>query len=219
MNSTWTPKETEYEQPFLESSLCFLAHTGLFVALPQLEWLQKMIPLAFAQSVPEVKLQETLLQSYLFLGFPHTINALSAVQSLWTSPPKAYEPDLSQAEMQQRGTQLCQQIYGSAYPKLLQHMEKIHPDLKRYMIEEGYGKMLSRAIMTPLEREFGILPILLAQRVFKQLHSHLQGSLYLGATPQQLHALFLHLQKPLGEAFVRPAFDLLASLLKDKNLV
>ena len=210
----WSPQLSYYqkEQSQLTFEEAVFIHLGLFLALPQLKHLKELVVLALDQGIEERKIQEILLQSYLFIGFPRTINALGAVKNLWKTPLEAFEKELDRKTKQQRGEALCQKIYGANYPKLLENMEKLHPDLKIYMIEEGYGKILSRAGLNPLEREMGILPILVLTEVQQQLHSHFLGAYYLGASFAKLEALLEHLKEFLSEQQLTPAFQLLTQL-------
>lgn len=219
MRLDWLPKKEDYLQSTLPLELAVLSHLGLFTAIPKLDFLKTLVTFAIDWRINEIKLQEALLQSYLFLGFPRAINALSSVQSVWKNPPQSFESEISREIFQKRGEQLCEKIYGANYTKLLRHMTAIHPDLKRYMIEEGYGKILSREILNPLEREFAILPILIFMEVPKQLHSHLLGTLYLGASAQQIESLFQHLLGPLEEITLRSAQEIFRSLGKESRLV
>lgn len=219
MQKFWTPTKESYFQNPLTPELAISSHVGLFTALPQLDFLKTLVTFALEENFQEIKIQEALLQTYLFLGFPRAINALSAVEHLWKTPPQSFESEVTRDVFQKRGEHLCQKIYGANYSKLLRHMDAIHPDLKRYMIEEGYGKILSRDFLSPIEREFAILPILIVMNVPKQLHSHLLGAFYLGASSSQIEALFQHLIGPLDETILDPAQDLLRSLTKEPRHV
>ncbi|MEK7483930.1 MAG: hypothetical protein AABZ60_06335 [Planctomycetota bacterium] len=218
MQKFWTPKKESYFENTLAPELAISSHIGLFTAIPQLDFLQTLVALAIEADFQEMKIQEALLQSYLFLGFPRTINALSAVEHLWKTPPQSFEAEVPREVFQKRGEMLCQKIYGENYSKLLHHMNTIHPDLKRYMIEEGYGKILSRDFLSPIAREFSILPQLIVMNVPKQLHSHLLGALYLGASPNQIEALFRHLSGPLEETVLGPAKDLFRSIKEHRHV-
>ncbi len=61
-------------------------------------------------------------------------------------------------------------------------MNSLSPDLKEWMMIEGYGKFLDRKGLNLLEREFINVSILVHRYIAKiNLHSHLKGCIYLGA--------------------------------------
>jgi 4-carboxymuconolactone decarboxylase len=43
-----------------------------------------------------------------------------------------------------RGQEVCRAVYGGQYPRLRENVRDLHPDMERWMVEEGYGKVLGR---------------------------------------------------------------------------
>ena len=139
---------------------------------------------AIAGGLSATAVYETILQSYLFVGFPRTIEAFFAAKRLLEHHggiPDAPEPP-SPAEWTARGESLCREIYGLHYEKLVATMRAFSPDLAAWMILEGYGKTLSRPALTPVEREAGVLAILTVTRMWRQLRSHAIGMVNVGGT-------------------------------------
>ena len=141
--------------------------------------------------------EEVLLQSYLFLGFPAAIWGLGIWRSLQADRPTA--GDLSQdadagsaadsaEEWRRAGEALCARVYGSNYEKLRRNVRVLHPALDSWMITEGYGKVLSRTALDPITRELCVVGALGASGWEAQLHSHLRGALNLGAEPSDIEA-------------------------------
>ena len=127
---------------------------------------------------------ETILQSYLFVGFPRTIEAFFAAKPLLEHHggiPAAPEPP-SPAEWTARGESLCREVYGRHYEKLVDTMRGFSPDLAAWMILEGYGKTLSRPALSAEEREYGVLAILTVGGMWRQLRSHAIGTVNVGGT-------------------------------------
>ncbi|MCA9729282.1 MAG: carboxymuconolactone decarboxylase family protein [Candidatus Eisenbacteria bacterium] len=79
-------------------------------------------------------------------------------------------------EWWRRGAELCQQVYGNQFERLRENLGRIHPELSDWMLFEGYGKVLSRPVLTPRERELWIIPMLMVQDVPEQFYSHLRGA-------------------------------------------
>jgi alkylhydroperoxidase/carboxymuconolactone decarboxylase family protein YurZ len=78
----------------------------------------------------------------------------------------------------------------------------VSPELFRWMVIEGYGKVLTRPGLTSIERELAEVAALIIDKRERQLTSHIIGSLNVGASVQQLRQINEDI-KPLSgyEAF------------------
>ncbi|HET9234790.1 MAG TPA: carboxymuconolactone decarboxylase family protein [Candidatus Eisenbacteria bacterium] len=139
--------------------------------------------------------REAVLQSYLFVGYPRVINALAALRDVSGADASTTPPDLRLAADQpssweEQGQALCGRIYGRRYAKLLDTMARLSPDLPRWMVLEGYGKVLSRPHLDTKTRELVAVGSLVPLRVPEQLRAHSRGALNVGASPDEVrHAL------------------------------
>jgi|688.fasta_scaffold249906_2 XTP/dITP diphosphohydrolase len=133
---------------------------------------------------------EALLQCYLFGGFPAALDALApwyeqaSARSLIDRAPEAKPFDVNTFE--QRGEALCRTIYGSVYDRMMQRLGDVSPDLRSWVIIEGYGKTLSRDGLSIVDRELCNVAILAALGRRAQCHSHVRGALRVGATAEDL---------------------------------
>jgi 4-carboxymuconolactone decarboxylase len=129
-------------------------------------------------------LYETLLQSYLFVGFPRAIEALFAAGPVLkrhaAAPPAAGRVDPE--GWAESGEALCRRVYGRNYEKLVETMRGLSPDLASWMILEGYGKTLSRPGLSVTTREYCVVAILTTTRMWRQLRSHAIGAVHVGGT-------------------------------------
>ena len=137
-------------------------------------------------------IEEILLQAFLFLGFPATLNALS----LWhdtTGGPTAEQGQTSDEgdplSWATRGEIVCRKVYGSQYRALRRRVRSLHPDLDRWMIVDGYGKVLSRPGLTLEVRELAIVGLLVVLDVPVQLYSHLRGARAVGNSDGDIQAV------------------------------
>jgi 4-carboxymuconolactone decarboxylase len=130
----------------------------------------------------EKEVEEALLQSYLFLGFPSAIEALRRWRENAIDPPSATaeSPEL----WLERGVRTCAVVYGDHYERLRENIARFHPDLDRWMVMEGYGKVLGRPALSLDIRELLIVAMLVVQGESgrRQLRSHLMGALNAGAS-------------------------------------
>ena len=132
---------------------------------------------------------EMILQLYLFVGFPAALTAAgiwqrSRGQAATETDPLA-EPDRLE-EWVARGVSVCRTVYGSAYDGLRANVAAIHPALDRWMVVEGYGKVLGRPGLELWQRELCIVALLAAGVWEGQLHSHLRGALLAGASVESV---------------------------------
>jgi len=135
---------------------------------------------AAARDAAPTQVEEALLQSYLFLGYPAALNGLAR----WRRVSGRGAPDGVSDEWEEwgeRGRRTCQAVYGSAYPDLRHNIARLSPDMDRWMVHEGYGKVLGRPGLALPWRECCIVAILTVLGTAPQLRSHLRGALRTGA--------------------------------------
>jgi 4-carboxymuconolactone decarboxylase len=128
--------------------------------------------------------EETILQSYLFLGYPTALNAFGVWRTV--SGRSAAEPAEDRESWETRGARVCQSVYGGQYDGLRVNIGRLHRDMERWMVEEGYGKVLGRAGLDLPTRELCIVALLAVQDVPRQLYSHLRGALNVGASAAEV---------------------------------
>ncbi len=139
-----------------------------------------------AAAVSPLWVEEVILQSYLFAGFPRGLNAAREWRRISGRSAPTTDPDPAHASPDQwrdRGEATCEVVYGPFYAKLRQNIRALHPALDSWMIVEGYGKVLSRPGLDLARRELCVVASCAAQRQDRQLHSHLHGALHAGAAP------------------------------------
>ena len=133
-----------------------------------------------ASDAGPVEVEEALLQSYLFLGYPTALRALAQWREVEPAPRAEASPD-DWPGWARRGAALCRRVYSTRYRELRDNIRRLHPDLERWMVVEGYGKVLGRPGLAPLVREYCIVALLAVADAGPQLYSHLRGALNLGA--------------------------------------
>lgn len=148
-----------------------------------------------AAATPPVWVEELILQSYLFAGFPRALNAAREwrrQQEAAGGAGQAMEgraPTYEQAyDWRVRGEETCAVVYGEMYERLRGNIRRLHPALDEWMIVEGYGKVLSRPGLDLPRRELCIIAACIAARQDRQLHSHLHGAVNAGAAPAAVDA-------------------------------
>ena len=139
-----------------------------------------------AEQADAAEAEEALLQCYLFVGYPVALQALAMWRERTGNPaPKAARPDDCR-KRKERGEKVCATVYAGQYDKLRQNIANLHPDMERWMLEEGYGKVLSRAGLDLKVRELCVIGVLVGLDAPQQLYSHLRGALNAGATTEEV---------------------------------
>lgn len=156
---------------------------------------------AFGAIRPEW-VEELVLQTYLFAGFPRALNAMREWRRL--------EPAVATARsvggvsvLRLQGEETCAKVYGSMYERLRENIRALHPMLDDWMITEGYGKVLSRPELDLGRRELCIVAACAASKQDRQLHSHLHGALNVGVEPGAIDATLESIADLLGDAHAR----------------
>lgn len=133
--------------------------------------------------------EELILQSYLFAGFPRALNATREWRraSGRAAPADDESADPGRVERwRERGERTCATVYGDMYERLRTNIRALHPALDAWMITDGYGKVLGRPGLDLRRRELCIVAVCAALRQERQLHAHLHGALNSGATPAEV---------------------------------
>ena len=140
-----------------------------------------------AAVAPPEWIEELILQTYLFAGFPRALNAMREWRRLHPERASVAE-GIPAAEWRARGEGTCNAVYGGMYARLRENIRDLHPLLDDWMITEGYGKVLSRPGLDLGRRELCIIAACAAAKQDRQLHSHLHGALNVGVDPDVIGA-------------------------------
>ena len=165
---------------------------------------QRAVIAAVVETVPPRWVEELLLQSYLFAGFPRALNAMREWRRVHpepAAPPPAGAPD----EWRAAGEHTCAIVYGQFYDRLRDNIRHLHPALDEWMIMEGYGKVLSRPELDLARRELCIVAACAAAGQDRQLHSHLHGALNAGVAPDVVSAAIESLDGVIGSVLLETA--------------
>ncbi|MEX2151911.1 MAG: carboxymuconolactone decarboxylase family protein [Gemmatimonadaceae bacterium] len=133
-----------------------------------------------AQTTSPEWIEELLLQTYLFVGFPRALNGMREWRRLTPSPASRQDGVTDPRRLEELGEQTCARVYGSMYDRLRHNIRDLHPQLDEWMILEGYGKVLSRPGLDLPRRELCIVAVCAATAQDRQLQSHLHGARNVG---------------------------------------
>jgi len=142
--------------------------------------------------VDHAKVEEIILQSYLFAGFPRALNAMRAWRAVSGTAAAGDDDEASVDDLsawRERGEETCAIVYGDHYERLRKNIRQLHPALDEWMIVDGYGKVLSRPGVDLPTRELCVVAACAVSGQQRQLHSHLHGALNAGASAATVGAV------------------------------
>lgn len=152
-------------------------------------------------------LYEIVLQSYLFLGFPRMLVAAEHFHGQYKEEEKKPRSTLQPvgaeeaAEWFERGIALCRLVYADNYERLKDRVEMMAPEIFRWMVFEGYGKVLSRPGLSIVERELAIIACLMIENRPAQLFSHVRGALNIGADSDWIRLVIEDIGHSAGDGY------------------
>ena len=121
---------------------------------------------------------------FLFAGFPRAISAFERLELAQADGAAAIEEDPTGVE--QRGAELFSLIYGEHTERVLQKLERLHPDFRRMIVRDAYGRVLARPFLPVVERELMAVAMLAALQIKKPLEAHIRGAKTVGATTDEI---------------------------------
>jgi len=199
----------------LDDATCVLVQLSAAIAAGGEATVRRWIAEA-ARLAPASEVEEVVLQSYLFCGFPRALNAAREWRRVAGVPAPASDEadDIALIpEWRTRGEQTCAAVYGDMYEKLRLNVRDLHPALDAWMVIDGYGKVLSRPGLDLERRELCVVAACAAMGQDRQLHSHLHGALNVGVSPDVITAAIEAIAELIGAERARSARLLLARVL------
>jgi 4-carboxymuconolactone decarboxylase len=173
-----------------------------------------------ARDVPAGWVEELILQSYLFCGFPRGLNSMRE----WRKASGVVAPTDDEGTHHEladrwraRGEATCEVVYGDMYESLRRNIRALHPALDSWMIVEGYGKVLSRPGLDLVRRELCIIAVCAAAGQMRQLHSHLHGAVNAGATEKQVEGTLAAIADVVGAEMTSSAASLWSKVSKQQG--
>ena len=107
-------------------------------------------------------------------------------------------------------------VYGKHHSRLIQVMDELHPDLTRWMIEDGYGRVLSRPGLSLQDREMAVVATLMASGMVSQFRAHIRGALFAGVNVDDI-IWFTNTFQCIIAADLREAFEKVRNQILTSN--
>lgn len=199
-----------FQREILTPEVRILTFVATLTSANRAKILPELLPYFTKYSLPIRSMEETILQCYLFVGFPAVIEALHVLPIEHLAPQE--KPEFSVEAFRIRGTELCKKIYGNNFEALIGRMNRYSPTLADWMIVEGYGKVLSRDGIDIPTRELINVSILTTTGYHRQLHSHIRGASNVGAGFEQMEEVIKQTSLVITKERSQEALELLGQI-------
>lgn len=155
--------------------------------------LSELIIRAKTKRIPFSKIYETLLQNYLFAGYPSALSSLKILKEYFPKRRLPKVADMNLYHFRKMGEIRCRKVYGNKFEKLIQNINKFSPELAEWLMLEGYGKVLGRKGLSFKERELCIVSVLSVLKFEEQLYSHINGAIRARASIEEIESVLKNL--------------------------
>ena len=187
-------------------------------ALRKMKILKNLISEAKFYKIPFNKIYETLLQNYLFTGYPSALLSLKMLKEIYPTKKLPKAVDMNLYHFMNKGIKNCKKVYGEKFEKLIKNIRDFSPDLAEWLVFEGYGKVLGRRGLSFKERELCIVGILTALKFKEQLYSHINGAYRAGASIKEIRAVIKSIQLLGNKNFTLFGLQVLRRFEKEKGM-
>ena len=172
---------------------------------------------ALAEGASGADLVELAVMAHLFAGFPRAIQGLRQIEPLVRAHGGAPLPPLdaaprSRGDDRERGEQLFRQIYGDSSDRVLALLDAPARGFASWVLEDAYGRVLSRPHLARAHREWFAVAALVAHDCPAQLTSHVRGALRLGLVRADLDALLDALSEEVAAPRIAAARSIVAAI-------
>lgn len=172
-----------------------LAQLALVIAQARPDALETALQACAQQQVSPEAVDEAILQTIPYSGFPGAVEALGLWRRMRPSAAELQDPadPPGPADEQDQGVAIFRRVYEDLADPVRSELTKRHPALERWVLGFAYGRVMGRGVL-----ELGVLESLgvaslLGQRRHAPLHSHLRGALRNGWSRDELLRLLKHL--------------------------
>ncbi len=162
-------------------------------------------------------IQEILLEAHLFGGFPRAICALKLFREavgrrgIKRSAHVKTEGRRTPRRLV-RGKKLFRRVYGKNARAVLKSLHSLHPQYDRWVLEDAYGRVLSRPYLPGKWRELCAVAALTVSAVPMQLRSHILGAAHMGAGRAEIEGIIVFMRSFTDQEKIDDALEILAEI-------
>lgn len=169
-----------------------------YTASGDIESLKTALPAGLEAGLTINEINEVLVQMYAYAGFPRSLNGINAFvevlnnrkrQGIDDIQGEAATPLPNDINLQTKGNATRNTLVGKDLTMNQAPYAQAAPVIDKYLKEHLFGAIFARDTLSYKQREFATIGALAAMHgTSAQLSSHLQVSLNVGITKEQLHS-------------------------------
>jgi 4-carboxymuconolactone decarboxylase len=118
----------------------------------------------------------------------------------------------------ERGMRLGLRLGGQAFRQTVDALEATDGELARYLVADGYGKVLSRGELSLDDRELSIIAALACRAHLPQLKWHIGAALNIGVGPEAIREVLVQALPYAGWPTTLNALGVLTSTLTERGM-
>ena len=180
-----------WARPGLDIRYRMLATLSVLTSLQRLSQFQTYVHSALNMGLNPEEIQEVPIHCSLYAGFPSAVNSLEVVHEAFRErgieAPQTEVPELTLEEMEARGRQLREQLFGvdgqGGYNTAL---EDLAPDLRLLTYQYGFGEIFFRPGLDLKSRVVCATAALAALRADGQLRNFLRAGPRVGFSREEV---------------------------------
>ena len=180
-----------WSRPGLDIRYRMLATLSVLTSLQRLSQFQTYVHSALNMGLDPEEIQEVPIHCSLYAGFPSAVNSLELVHEAFRErgiePPQTEVPELSLEEMEARGRELRERLFGAqgqeGYASALMDLA---PDLRALTYQYGFGEIFFRPGLDLKSRVVCATASLAALRADGQLRNLLRAGLRVGFSKEEM---------------------------------
>ena len=180
-----------WSRPGLDIRYRMLATLSVLTSLQRLSQFQTYVHSALNLGLGPEEIQEVPIHCSLYAGFPSAVNSLELVHEAFRErgiePPQTEVPELSLEEMEARGRELREQLFGAegqgGYNSALMDLA---PDLRALTYQYGFGDIFFRPGLDLKSRVVCATASLTALRADGQLRNFLRAGPRVGLSREEM---------------------------------
>ena len=148
-------------------------------AIGRFDAVEALLELSSEIGIPRLELAEAALQVVAYGGFPRAIETFSKLAGLPrdAAPVAGTDALPEEIDLLDRGRETFRRVYGTNTEKVLAQLDDYQPGLASHVLQDAYGRILSRPGLPLGEREMLAVAALALAALPLPLESHMRGAL------------------------------------------
>lgn len=201
-----------------------------FTARGELDKLKSELAAGLEAGLTVNEIKEVLVHLYAYSGFPRSLRGLQTFMSVLDERKAAgindnwgrgASPITDTRDKYTRGKEILAELSGTPVPegRATAGYAGFAPEIETFLKEHLFADIFERDVLTYSQREMVTVSVLMGiGGVEPMLNSHMNLSLNVGVTPDQLRQMINIIELKVSKENADAAKQVLAELLKSKNL-